>query len=78
MADMKTLAKGKGGLELAGTPEGFDALVVADILKARGGTRCMAAAAVVITRRGAVDSADSCDSTAIRWAASPAEGLTRS
>ncbi|HEY0052367.1 MAG TPA: CarD family transcriptional regulator, partial [Caulobacteraceae bacterium] len=35
---MKTIAKGKGGLELAGTPEGFDALVVADILKARGGT----------------------------------------
>ena len=33
----KQIAKAAGGLTLAGAPEGFDALVMADIARARGG-----------------------------------------
>ena len=36
-ADLKRIAHGPGRLELAGAPEGFDALVMADIARARGG-----------------------------------------
>jgi len=35
--DAKQIAKASGGLTLAGAPEGFDALVMADIARARGG-----------------------------------------
>jgi transcription-repair coupling factor (superfamily II helicase) len=35
--DLKTLAKAEGRLELTSAPEGFDALVMADLLRARGG-----------------------------------------
>ena len=35
--DAKQIAKAVGGLTLAGAPEGFDALVMADIARARGG-----------------------------------------
>jgi transcription-repair coupling factor (superfamily II helicase) len=35
--DLKQIAKAAGGLTLAGAPEGFDALVMADIARARGG-----------------------------------------
>src|SRR4051812_27385737 len=35
--DAKQIAKAAGGLTLAGAPEGFDALVMADIARARGG-----------------------------------------
>ena len=35
--DLKTLAKADGRLELTSAPEGFDALVMADLLRARGG-----------------------------------------
>ena len=37
MADLKYVAKADGRLELTGAPEGFDALVMADIARARGG-----------------------------------------
>ena len=36
-ADLKYVAKADGRLDLAGAPEGFDALVMADIARARGG-----------------------------------------
>jgi transcription-repair coupling factor (superfamily II helicase) len=35
--DAKQIAKAAGGLTLAGAPEGFDALVMADIARSRGG-----------------------------------------
>ena len=35
--DAKQIAKASGGLTLAGAPEGFDALVMADIARVRGG-----------------------------------------
>jgi transcription-repair coupling factor (superfamily II helicase) len=37
VADLKYVAKADGRLELTGAPEGFDALVMADIARARGG-----------------------------------------
>ena len=37
MDDIKRIANADGGLEIAGAPEGFDALVVADVLRGRGG-----------------------------------------
>ena len=37
MKDTDRIAKAEAGLELAGTPEGFDALVAADLMRARGG-----------------------------------------
>ncbi|HRD27278.1 MAG TPA: CarD family transcriptional regulator, partial [Caulobacter sp.] len=37
MADLKHVAKADGRLDLTGAPEGFDALVMADIARARGG-----------------------------------------
>ncbi|MFA7261382.1 MAG: transcription-repair coupling factor [Caulobacter sp.] len=37
MADLKQVAKADGRLDLTGAPEGFDALVMADIARARGG-----------------------------------------
>jgi len=36
--ELKRIANAEGGLQIAGAPEGFDALVVADLMKARGGT----------------------------------------
>jgi transcription-repair coupling factor (superfamily II helicase) len=36
-SDLKRIAQGPGRLELAGAPEGFDALAMADIARARGG-----------------------------------------
>ena len=36
-ADFKRVADAPGRLDLAGAPEGFDALVMADIARARGG-----------------------------------------
>ena len=36
-ADLKNVARERGALELVGAPEGFDALVMADIVRARGG-----------------------------------------
>ena len=36
-AELKRVAQGPGRLDLAGAPEGFDALVMADIVRARGG-----------------------------------------
>ena len=35
--DLKAIAKAEGRLELTSAPEGFDALVMADLLRARGG-----------------------------------------
>ena len=35
--DLKRIAQGPGRLDLAGAPEGYDALVMADIARARGG-----------------------------------------
>ena len=35
--DLKTVARASGALELCGAPEGFDALVMGDICRARGG-----------------------------------------
>jgi transcription-repair coupling factor (superfamily II helicase) len=35
--DLKTIAKGEGRLDLTSAPEGFDALVMADLLRTRGG-----------------------------------------
>ena len=37
MKDTDRIAKAEAGLELAGTPEGFDALGAADLMRARGG-----------------------------------------
>ena len=37
MDDLKRIATAEGGLEVTGAPEGFDALVMADVIKARGG-----------------------------------------
>jgi len=37
MSDLKRIAAAEGGLEVTGAPEGFDALVMADLIKARGG-----------------------------------------
>jgi len=37
VADLKHVAKADGRLDLTGAPEGFDALVMADIARARGG-----------------------------------------
>ena len=37
MADLKHVAKADGRLDLTGAPEGFDALIMADIARARGG-----------------------------------------
>jgi len=37
VADLKQVAKADGRLDLTGAPEGFDALVMADIARARGG-----------------------------------------
>jgi len=37
MNDIKRIATAQGGLEVAGAPEGFDALVLADVIKQRGG-----------------------------------------
>jgi transcription-repair coupling factor (superfamily II helicase) len=37
MPDLKRIAAAPGGLELVAAPEGFDALVMADMVKARGG-----------------------------------------
>ncbi|MFZ4606963.1 MAG: transcription-repair coupling factor [Caulobacter sp.] len=37
MADLKQVARADGRLDLTGAPEGFDALVMADIARARGG-----------------------------------------
>jgi len=36
-AELKRVAQGPGRLDLAGAPEGFDALVMADIVRSRGG-----------------------------------------
>ena len=36
-ADLKNVAREPGALELVGAPEGFDALAMADIVRARGG-----------------------------------------
>ncbi len=46
-ADLRRIAQDPGGLDLLGTPEGFDALVMADIVRARGGL------SVFIAREGA-------------------------
>ena len=48
---MKRIAQGPGRLDLAGAPEGFDALVMADIARARGGI------SVFVARDGARASA---------------------
>ena len=45
--DLKTVARADGRLELTSTPEGYDALIMADILRARGG------AALFVARDGA-------------------------
>ncbi len=37
MTPLQRIAKVEGGLELAGAPEGFDGLVMADLMKSRGG-----------------------------------------
>jgi transcription-repair coupling factor (superfamily II helicase) len=50
-ADLKRIAQGPGRLDLAGAPEGFDALVMADIVRARGGL------SVFVARDGARASA---------------------
>ncbi len=42
-SDLKRIANAAGRLELMGAPEGFDALVMADIVKARGGLTCFVA-----------------------------------
>ena len=42
-SDLKRIAAAPGRLELMGAPEGFDALVMADIVKARGGLTCFVA-----------------------------------
>jgi transcription-repair coupling factor (superfamily II helicase) len=42
-SDIKRIASAPGRLELMGAPEGFDALVLADIVKARGGLTCFVA-----------------------------------
>jgi transcription-repair coupling factor (superfamily II helicase) len=41
--NLKQVATAPGRLDLAGAPEGFDALVMADIVRARGGTTCFVA-----------------------------------
>src|SRR3712207_1640732 len=43
MDPLKRIAKEDGRLHVAGTPEGFDALVVADAARARGGITCFVA-----------------------------------
>ncbi|MBC6980877.1 transcription-repair coupling factor [Caulobacter sp. 17J80-11] len=43
MADLKRIAQADGGLELAGAPEGFDALVMADVVRTRGGVTAFVA-----------------------------------
>jgi len=50
-AELKRIAQGPGRLDLAGAPEGFDALVMADIVRARGGL------SVFVARDGARASA---------------------
>ena len=42
-ADLKRVAREDGRLDLCGAPEGFDALVMADIARARGGLTCFIA-----------------------------------
>jgi transcription-repair coupling factor (superfamily II helicase) len=42
-ADLKRVAREDGRIDLAGAPEGFDALVMADIARARGGLTCFIA-----------------------------------
>jgi len=42
-SDLKRIANAPGRLELMGAPEGFDALMMADIVKARGGLTCFVA-----------------------------------
>jgi transcription-repair coupling factor (superfamily II helicase) len=42
-ADLKRIARDDGRLDLAGAPEGFDALIMADIARARGGLSCFIA-----------------------------------
>ncbi|MDB5438081.1 MAG: mfd, partial [Caulobacteraceae bacterium] len=42
-ADHKLIARADGRLDLAGAPEGFDALVMADVARARGGLTCFIA-----------------------------------
>ncbi|HEX8232113.1 MAG TPA: transcription-repair coupling factor [Caulobacteraceae bacterium] len=42
-ADLKRIASAPGRLDLMGAPEGFDALVMADIAKAKGGVVCFVA-----------------------------------
>ncbi|NEX91845.1 transcription-repair coupling factor [Caulobacter sp. 17J65-9] len=43
MADLKRIAQADGGLELVGAPEGFDALVMADVVRTRGGVTAFVA-----------------------------------
>ena len=50
-SDLKTIAQSHDGLELTGAPEGFDALLMADIVRARGGL------SVFVARDGARASA---------------------
>ncbi|MFZ5669843.1 MAG: transcription-repair coupling factor [Pseudomonadota bacterium] len=50
-ADLKRVARDEGRLDLVGAPEGFDALVMADIVRARGGL------SVFVARDGARASA---------------------
>jgi transcription-repair coupling factor (superfamily II helicase) len=42
-SDLKRIAGAPGRLDLMGAPEGFDTLVMADIVKARGGLTCFVA-----------------------------------
>ncbi|MGE5565599.1 MAG: transcription-repair coupling factor [Parcubacteria group bacterium] len=42
-ADLKRVAKEDGRIDLSGAPEGFDALVMADIARSRGGLTCFIA-----------------------------------
>jgi transcription-repair coupling factor (superfamily II helicase) len=50
-SDLKTIAQSHDGLELTGAPEGFDALLMADVVRARGGM------SVFVARDGARASA---------------------
>ncbi|MDP8915693.1 MAG: transcription-repair coupling factor [Pseudomonadota bacterium] len=43
MNPLQRIAKAEGALHLAGAPEGFDALAVADATRARGGVNCFVA-----------------------------------
>jgi transcription-repair coupling factor (superfamily II helicase) len=42
-ADLKQVANSPGRLDLAGAPEGFDALIMGDVVRARGGMACFIA-----------------------------------